>query len=189
MLAMSSLVTPNALTLLRVGAIPLVVAAYFLPPAYGGWLMWGLFLVASITDFFDGWLARRLGLTSAFGAMLDPIADKLLVVTVLFLLARSGWLGTGGLLAAIVIVLRELFIAGLREFAAGKCGSFPVSFLAKLKTTTQLMALSLSLFAFARGEMDLWWWLGEALLMLAALLTAWTGWQYWVGVKRQGVLA
>jgi cardiolipin synthase len=187
MLAARLSLTPNALTVARIVAIPLIVMGFFMPAEWGGWAMWGLFLFASVTDFFDGWLARRLGQTSAFGAMLDQIADKLLVVTVLLLLARAGWLNAGGLLAAVVILLREIFVSGLREFAAGRTGTFPVSFVAKLKTTTQLLALAVTLFAFALGEMGVWWQLGQGLLVLAAALTAWTGWEYWRNAKVSGV--
>jgi cardiolipin synthase (CMP-forming) len=180
-------ITPNALTVARVAVIPLIVAAFFLPPPLGGWLIWGLFVFASATDFFDGWLARKTGQTSAFGAMLDPIADKLLVTTVLLLLAAAGWLQAWGLCAAVVILLREMFISGLREFAAGKTGSFPVTFLAKIKTTVQLVALVVSLLAFALDARGALWVAGEGLLVLAAVLTAWTGWGYWRGVKARGV--
>jgi cardiolipin synthase len=189
MLAARLPITPNMLTLARVAVIPLIVLAFFLPPEWGGWTIWGLFLFASISDFFDGWLARRSGQTSAFGAMLDPIADKLLVATVLLLLAAAGWLDVGGLIASIVIILREIFISGLREFAAGKTGTFPVSKLAKWKTAVQLLALVISLFAFALGDMGFWWQVGEVLLLVAAALTAWTGWTYWRAARAQGMFS
>jgi CDP-diacylglycerol--glycerol-3-phosphate 3-phosphatidyltransferase len=164
-----------------------VIAFFFLPPVWGGWAIWGLFLFAGITDFFDGWLARRSGQGTAFGAMLDQIADKLLVATVLVLLAAAGWLDVGGIIAAVVIILREIFISGLREFAAGHTGTFPVSKLAKWKTTVQIAALVTILLSFALGDRGLLWQAGEGLLMLAAALTAWTGWVYWRAAQRRGM--
>ncbi len=193
MLAARLPITPNMLTLARVAVIPLIVLVFLMPaewgmpPEWGGWLILGLFLFASISDFFDGWLARRLGQTSAFGTMLDPIADKLLVATVLLLLAAAGWLDAGGLVAAVVVILREIFISGLREFAAGKTSTFPVSAMAKWKTTVQMVALVISLLAFALGDRGIWWQLGEGLLMVAAALTVWTGWVYWRAAQKRGL--
>lgn len=177
--------TPNNLTFARLAGIPVLFTAFFVP-VVGGWIMLAVFVLASLTDWLDGWLARKTGQVSELGRMLDPIADKLLVTTALLVLAATGGLSAFGLLAAVTILLREVFIAGLREFAAGRMGPIHVTFLAKTKTAVQMVAISVLLLAWAMGNVPLWRG-GEALLVLAAILTAWTGRGYLQAAQKEGI--
>ena len=136
---------PTALTWLRIVLIPVFVGVYYLPdawlaPAGKNWLAMGIFAVAAITDWLDGWLARRLGVTSAFGAFLDPVADKLMVAAALILLVA---LGRADAYLAIIIIGREIAISALREWMAelGAGKSVAVAFLGKLKTGAQMTAI------------------------------------------------
>jgi CDP-diacylglycerol--glycerol-3-phosphate 3-phosphatidyltransferase/cardiolipin synthase len=164
---------PNLLTWLRILLIPVVVGVYYLP----GWftldtanhIATGAFLLAALTDWLDGWLARKLGQTSPFGAFLDPVADKLMVVAALVVLVD---LGRAGPIVALVIIGRELTISALREWMAqlGRSASVAVSYVGKLKTAAQMTALSLllydaPLFGLPISLIGLW------LLDVAAVLT------------------
>jgi cardiolipin synthase len=173
---------PNALTLMRVVLIPLFVALFFLESATGQWLALAVFAVASVTDFFDGWLARRLGQLSAFGRFLDPVADKLLIAAALLMLVGFGQISGLAIIPAVVILCREILVSGLREYLAGVEIGLPVSRLAKWKTTVQMFALGFLIVGDAahpfvsaavpvRG-------IGEAGLWLAAAITLVTGWNY-----------
>jgi cardiolipin synthase (CMP-forming) len=169
---------PNILTLARILVIPVIVALFYIPGDAAPWAAFALFAAAGITDFFDGWLARRMGVTSAIGRFLDPIADKLLVAAILVMLVSRGDLTPAGVIAALVILLREVLVAGLREHMAELRVGLPVSKLAKWKTTAQMAALGLLLL----GPVAPASWpvlaVGEACLWLAALLTLVTGWDY-----------
>lgn len=175
---------PNLLTLSRVAAVPLLVALVLL--ARDGW--WDLaacavFSAAAITDYFDGKIARDRGTVSAFGRMLDPIADKLLVGAALMLLAGTGRLSAAALVPAIVILLREILVSGLREYLATLRVGMPVTPLAKWKTGFQMGALGVLLAgdpggaALGLGFLPVSA-LGEAGLWVAAALTLLTGWEY-----------
>ena len=136
---------PTTLTWLRIVLIPVFVGVYYLPdawlaPAGKNWLAMSIFAVAAITDWLDGWLARRLGLTSAFGAFLDPVADKLMVAAALILLVA---LGRADAYLAIIIIGREIAISALREWMAevGAGKSVAVAFAGKLKTVAQMTAI------------------------------------------------
>jgi CDP-diacylglycerol--glycerol-3-phosphate 3-phosphatidyltransferase/cardiolipin synthase len=136
---------PTTLTWLRILLIPVFVGVYYLPdawlaPAGKNWLAMGIFAVAAITDWLDGWLARKLGLTSAFGAFLDPVADKLMVAAALILLVA---LGRADAYLAIIIIGREIAISALREWMAevGAAKSVAVAFVGKLKTVAQMTAI------------------------------------------------
>jgi CDP-diacylglycerol--glycerol-3-phosphate 3-phosphatidyltransferase/cardiolipin synthase len=136
---------PTTLTWLRILLIPVFVGVYYLPdawlaPAGKNWLAMGIFAVAALTDWLDGWLARRLGLTSAFGAFLDPVADKLMVAAALILLVA---LGRADAYLAIIIIGREITISALREWMAevGAAKSVAVAFVGKLKTAAQMTAI------------------------------------------------
>ncbi|WP_291297887.1 CDP-diacylglycerol--glycerol-3-phosphate 3-phosphatidyltransferase [Elioraea sp.] len=174
---------PNLLTLSRIAAIP-VLAALMLARVPGADLAACLlFTAAAVTDWLDGKLARARNATSDLGRMLDPIADKLLVGATLMLLAGLSRLSDVGLLAAIVIMLREIMVSGLREYLAGLSAGLPVTALAKWKTGVQMTALgmlvagdtSAALLGIGVLPVSL---IGEALLMLAAALTLITGWDY-----------
>ncbi len=175
---------PNLLTYGRVLAVPLVAACLFAQVIYEGgiWLRWvalGIFIVAAITDYFDGYLARAWSQHSAIGRMLDPIADKLLVGIVLMMLAADGTILGWSLWAAMVILAREILVSGLREFLAELRVSVPVTRLAKWKTAVQLVAVGF-LIAGPAGDqiMPGITLVGIALLWCAAILTLYTGYDY-----------
>jgi len=169
---------PNLLTLSRIVVIPLVIATFYVDGAAARWVACGLFVAAAVTDWFDGYLARSRNQVSAIGRFLDPIADKLLVSAVLFMLVADSRVSELSVLPALVILLRELLVSGLREFLAEVRIGMPVSRLAKWKTGFQLVALPVLLV----GEDGPVWLptqdIGEVLLWLAALLTLITGWDY-----------
>ncbi len=132
---------PNILTLSRIVAIPVIVGFLFLDPPLGNWLAFGTYTYACITDFLDGYLARVWEQQSSLGRFLDPIADKLLVAAVLLMVVWTGAVGGISILAAAVILCREILVSGLREFLAQVRVSVPVSQLAKWKTTLQMLAM------------------------------------------------
>jgi cardiolipin synthase (CMP-forming) len=171
---------PNLLTYARLMAIPAVVSLLFWPNE--GWARWAalsVFIVAGITDYFDGYLARILSQHSALGRMLDPIADKLLVASCLLMLTADKTIQGWSLWAAIIILCREILVSGLREFLAELKVSVPVSRVAKWKTTLQLVAVGF-LIAGPAGEQVLPGTvrIGLILLWISALLTLYTGWDY-----------
>jgi len=181
---------PNILTYGRIIAVPLVVLCFFLEghlksTDVARWSAFAIFVAASITDFFDGYLARVWHQTSDFGRMLDPIADKLLVSACLLLLAADGTIAGWTLWAAIIILCREILVSGLREYLAELKISVPVSRLAKWKTTAQLTALSFLLIGPAGERLFAYTTLtGLVLLWIAAILTLVTGWDYFrAGIK------
>lgn len=165
---------PNVLTLLRIFSIPLVVIIFYLPIENAGKISAVLFALAGFTDWFDGYLARKLNQTSRFGAFLDPVADKLMVATVLVLIVDS----LGGIWivsAAIIIIGREITISALREWMAevGESGKVAVSMLGKVKTTVQMFALFFLLYQkpiLGLPTLEI----GMVLLLAAALLTLWS---------------
>ncbi|MEW6165992.1 MAG: CDP-diacylglycerol--glycerol-3-phosphate 3-phosphatidyltransferase [Pseudomonadota bacterium] len=165
---------PNLLTWARIVLIPLVIGVFYLPlPLHEqNQIATVAFVVAAITDWFDGWLARKLGQTSAFGAFLDPVADKLMVAAALVVLVQ---LDRADAVVAFIIVGREIAISALREWMAriGAAKSVAVSFIGKLKTTAQMVAIPLLLYydpLFGLPVVAM----GEALIWLAALLTLWS---------------
>jgi cardiolipin synthase len=187
-----SLSLPNILTYSRIAAVPVVVALmYWQSILHGGlWLRGAalaVFILAGITDFFDGYFARIWGQQSALGRVLDPIADKLLVASCLLMLAAEDTIRGWSLLAAVIILCREILVSGLREFLAGLRVSIPVSRLAKWKTVWQLIAVGF-LIAGAGGDKTLSYlisyetkaitMIGLTLLWLSALVTLYTGWDY-----------
>ena len=173
---------PILLTWLRVALIPLVVGVYYLPDH---WLHIAdrnlaatvVFIVAAITDWFDGYLARRWNQTSAFGAFLDPVADKLMVAGALLVLVQ---LGRVDAIIAFIIIGREITISALREWMAeiGARKSVAVSSLGKIKTAAQMVAIPLLLFhdvLFGAIDTHLW---GTGLLWIAGVLTVWSMFYY-----------
>lgn len=175
---------PNLLTYGRCVAVPLVAGCLFWSDILAGglWLRWlalALYIVAAITDFFDGYLARAWQQQSAIGRMLDPIADKLLVSISLLMLASDGTIRGWSLWAATVILCREILVSGLREFLAELRVSVPVTRLAKWKTTAQLVAVGVLLAGPAADKLVPGITLvGIVLLWVAAVLTLYTGWDY-----------
>jgi len=181
---------PNLLTYGRILTVPLIVACFF-PEGYlhstdmARWVAFWLFAAASITDFFDGYLARIWKQTSNIGRMLDPIADKLLVASVLLLLAAEGTIAGWSIWAAIIILCREILVSGLREYLAALKVSVPVTRIAKWKTTIQMVAIGFLLVGPA-GEDILPYTvlIGLILLWIAALITVYTGYDYFrAGLK------
>ena len=174
---------PNLLTLSRIAAIPLLVALVWLRTPWGDVAACALFSAAAITDYFDGRIARQRQTVSSFGRMLDPIADKLLVGAALMLLAGFGRLSAPALLPAIIIMLREILVSGLREYLAALRVGLPVTRLAKWKTGFQMGALGTLLAgdtaaqALGLGVLPVSM-IGEAMLWTAAALTLVTGWDY-----------
>ncbi len=165
---------PNSLTLFRISLIPIFVAVFYLPVSWAHAATAVLFALGGLTDWLDGYLARRLGQTSAFGAFLDPVADKLLVAVALVLLVQHDprpWLAV----AAAVIIGREIVISGLREWMAelGKRTKVAVSRIGKAKTTAQMLAIFLMLYRDPIGAVPTYG-VGIALLYAAALLTLWS---------------
>jgi len=136
---------PNILTIGRIIIVPFFVLAFYLPGFYGDLTACVLFVIASFTDFLDGMLARMMGEESKLGELLDPIADKIIVATALILLVMSGTIKHYEVIAAIIILTREILISGLREFLARGQIKLPVTNLAKLKTFLQMVAIALLL--------------------------------------------
>ncbi|MBN9235195.1 MULTISPECIES: CDP-diacylglycerol--glycerol-3-phosphate 3-phosphatidyltransferase [Phyllobacteriaceae] len=182
---------PNMLTYARIVAVPMVVVCFFLEghlksSDFARWLALAIFLAASITDYFDGYLARAWQQTSNIGKMLDPIADKLLVSTCLLLLAAddegiAGW----SLWAAIIILCREILVSGLREYLAALKVSVPVTQLAKWKTAIQMVAIAFLLAGPAGDKIfPFTTQTGLVLLWIAAVVTLYTGYDYFrAGLK------
>ena len=171
---------PNLLTYGRVLAVPVVVMCMFWPEEF--WMRWtalGIFALAAITDFLDGYLARIWEQQSSLGRMLDPIADKLLVAACLMMLVADRTIHGWSIWAAIVILSREILVSGLREFLAELRVSVPVSTIAKWKTTVHLVSVGF-LIAGQAGETVLPGnvTIGIVLLWIAALLTLYTGYDY-----------
>ncbi|MBC7580748.1 CDP-diacylglycerol--glycerol-3-phosphate 3-phosphatidyltransferase [Tardiphaga sp.] len=182
--ANSALSLPNMLTYARIAAIPVVVGCLYAQSVQDGplWLRWvavAVFIAAGITDFLDGYYARIWDQHSAFGRMLDPIADKLLVASCLLMLAADASIHGWTLWAAVVILCREILVSGLREYLAALRVSVPVTKLAKWKTTMQLVAIGF-LLAGEAGDLVLPFTTltGIVLLWLSALLTIYTGYDY-----------
>lgn len=174
----SRLNIPNLLTWVRIALVPVFVLVFYLPYGWSNEMAALLFALAAVTDWLDGYLARRWQQTSAFGAFLDPVADKLMVAVVLVMLVErhpSMWLAV----AAAVIIGREIAISGLREWMAeiGQRGTVKVGSLGKLKTTVQMLSLLLMLYRDPIGPLDCFE-AGLYLLYLAAMLTLWSMLQY-----------
>ena len=176
------LTLPNILTLSRVAVIPVFVALFFLENATGQWVACGIFALAAITDFLDGYFARVHGQLSAFGRFLDPVADKLLVASALLMMVGFGQVAELTILPAVIILCREIMVSGLREYLAGLSIGLPVSNLAKWKTTIQMVAIAFLILGNSAhpvipdsvpirmiGETGLW---------IAAFITIITGYDY-----------
>ena len=182
--AKSTLSIPNILTCARIAAIPVVIGCIYAQSLMDGplWLRWvavAVFIAAGITDYLDGYYARVWNQQSAFGRMLDPIADKLLVASCLLMLAADGIIHGWSLWAAIVILCREILVSGLREYLAVLRVSVPVTKLAKWKTTIQLVAIGFLLAGEAGDQViPFTTQVGISLLWISALFTIYTGWDY-----------
>lgn len=175
---------PNILTMMRIVVIPFLIAAFFLDnPVLVSWITWSIFTLASITDFLDGYLARKMNVVSKIGEFLDPIADKLMVGAVIVMIVAVDKLDGIHVIPAVIIMCRELLVSGLREFLAGVHVSVPVTVAAKWKTTLQMFALAALL--WTEATLDLWqplgvlcYWVAYGGIWAAALLTLYTGFDY-----------
>jgi cardiolipin synthase (CMP-forming) len=182
--AKSSLSLPNILTYARIAAIPVVVGCIYAQSImdYPLWLRWvalAVFIAAGVTDYLDGYYARIWDQHSAFGRMLDPIADKLLVASCLLMLAADGIIHGWTLWAAIVILCREILVSGLREYLAELRVTVQVTQLAKWKTFLQLLAVGFCIAGEAGDKvLPITTDIGIGLLWFSAILTLYTGWDY-----------
>jgi len=174
---------PNYLTIGRITIVPIFVFTFYLPGFYGDVIPFALFVIASFTDFLDGLLARMYKEESKLGELLDPIADKIIVATALILLVMDGTIKNYEVIAAIIILTREILISGLREFLAKGKINLPVSNLAKTKTFLQMFAIS-ALLTGETGNKIINFQdynaqtIGIILLWLSAFLTLYTGYEY-----------
>ncbi len=178
------LTLPTILTLFRIGLLPVIVVVFYLPEYFPDTARWSnitaaaIFVAAALTDWLDGWIARRFNMTSAFGAFLDPVADKLMVATALALLVQQNPTPLMAVTSAIIIG-REISISALREWMAGlgqrhKVG---VAWVGKLKTIMQIVAIVVCLYQRDLPELRLYR-IGEGLLVVAAVLTIWSALVY-----------
>lgn len=169
---------PMAMTWARVFLIPVFVLVYYLPFTYSSLVAMLIFVFAAMTDWLDGYLARRFNATSRFGAFLDPVADKLIVAVALIVVAvdYQHWIVT---LAAIIIIMREMAVSALREWMAehNKSEAVAVSMIGKYKTTFQLIALALLIYGGQLFGVP-WVEIGLVMLVMATLLTLWSLVQY-----------
>ncbi len=169
---------PNLLTLSRILAVPLLVFLMWDAGWLGYTLAFALYVLMGVTDYFDGYLARAQGTVSKLGVFLDPIADKIMVAAVLMMLVATRDIEGWHVIAAIIILLREITVSGLREFLAGLQISVPVSRLAKWKTALQMVALGGLILDGALKEWQVVHIASLGCLWAAALLTLVTGWDY-----------
>ncbi|MBT3556392.1 MAG: CDP-diacylglycerol--glycerol-3-phosphate 3-phosphatidyltransferase [Rhodospirillales bacterium] len=177
---------PNILTYTRLISAPIVAGLFFVPDPLGSWLAFSLYTYACVTDFLDGYLARAWHMQSALGRFLDPIADKMLVAAVIFALLAADRIAGYEVIAAGIILAREILVSGLREFLAELRVGMPVSHLAKWKTGIQMLALGFLL--VGPNGPDFWGMatiqIGVVGLWMAAALTLITGFDYlYVGLK------
>lgn len=173
---------PNLLTISRVIAAPLVAGVFLVFDKLDAqWIAFWIFSIAALTDYFDGHLARKWGQVSGFGRMLDPIADKAMVVVAGAVLVGLYDMAGVVLIPVTIVLLREVMVSGLREYLKG-AKILDVTFLAKIKTTAQLTAMGALFLAGpltgTKGDVVLY--AGYVMLWVAAALTAWTGWDYFV---------
>ena len=172
---------PNLLTLVRMGSIPLLVGLLYLPGAVWSWLAGGLFLVAGITDLLDGWLARRMKKVTVLGQYLDPVADKILVASMLVMLSNLGRLPAW---MTILIICREIAVTGMRALAATHGLTVPSDRWGKSKTAMQMLGVLLLILYYPMGGFDPAFW-GLCSMWLAVAITAWSGLAYAMGFQRR----
>ena len=174
---------PNILTIGRIILVPIFISTFYLPGALGDWIPFFIFLLASFTDFLDGLLARLYKEESKLGEILDPVADKIIITSALILLVMDDTIRNYEVIAAIIIMIREILISGLREFLAKVQVTMPVTSLAKFKTFIQMFAIAI-LLTGESGNMLLNFGdynahsIGIILLWLSAFLTLYTGYNY-----------
>lgn len=168
----------NILTLARILVIPVIVICIYLKNPVYGWLGFVLFCLASITDYFDGYIARIRNEITNFGTFLDPIADKLLVAAVILILTSKEVIADWETIPALIILLREIAVSGLREYLAGIKVSVPASRISKIKTSIQLIALALLILIESGLNIIPILLIGKVALWIAGILTLYTGYDY-----------
>ena len=169
---------PNIITFIRIILIPIILYLLFSENPNIVLLAGGLFIISSISDYFDGYLARVLNQSSKLGTLLDPIEDKLLIASVIVVLVDTNVISNLHVIPAIIILLREIAISGLREFLAKMNTDMPVSKLAKYKTTFQMVSLSILIISLGFQLNDFLWNLGLVTLWIAAIITLLSGYNY-----------
>lgn len=169
---------PNQLTMARIAVIPVILLLMLVEASWAAWIALVLFVLAALTDWLDGYLARKQALVSSFGKVMDVIADKLLVAAVLLVLVNIRTIAGPTLVPAIIILLREVAVSGLREFLAEVKISVPVSRLAKWKTASQFLALSFLVIGKYAPDAIPAVFIGTICLWVAGALTLVTGWDY-----------
>jgi CDP-diacylglycerol--glycerol-3-phosphate 3-phosphatidyltransferase len=165
----------NILTLFRLILLPFIIILFYIPFEWAAWLCLGLYILGAVTDFLDGWVARKFDQITEFGKFMDPISDKIFVVVILLMLVATSRIHDGWVLSVIIILVREFLVAGMREFLGPKEIKLPVTNLAKWKTTIQMLATGLLIVGpyIPAGHIT-----GLLGLCVAAGLTAYTGWVY-----------
>ena len=178
-------ILPNLLTYMRIALVPVLFSTFFLEGLTAHITALVLFTIASITDYFDGMIARSQKMTSSFGQMLDPIADKLLISSVLFLLIAWDIIVGISLFAALIILSREILVSGLREHLAQLKVRVPVTWLSKYKTVIQIIALGFLIGTPIGAQINIpAQTIGLTLLWIAAIITIYTGYGYFkVGIR------
>lgn len=166
---------PNMLTILRLCMLPVMVALFYVPFEWAAWTCLTLFVIGAATDWLDGWIARRYHQVSEFGTLMDPISDKIFVITILLMLVAVEKITGPWVLGVVIIIVREFLVSGLREYFGPRNIKFPVSPLAKWKTAVQMIATCILIVApyIWFGQI-----VGNLLLTAASALTIITGWAY-----------
>lgn len=170
----SLFILPNMLTLVRVGSIPLLVGLLYLGGPFWSWVAGVVFVVAGLTDLLDGWLARRMKQVTLLGQYLDPVADKLLIASVLVMLSAMGRLPAW---MTILVICREIAVTGMRALAASHGLMVPSDLWGKWKTALQMLAVLLLIIYFPMAGFDPGFW-GLLVMLLAVALTVWSGLAY-----------
>jgi cardiolipin synthase len=169
---------PNLVTVFRILLVPVVVGLFYIDKPLSYLLAAGLFIVACLTDFLDGYLARSYDQVTAFGSFLDPLADKLLIASVLLMLAGFQRLEGLSLIPAIIIICREILVSGLREMLGKVQAELPVTPLAQLKTAVQMLSIALLIIADPDSQFRFAYYIGLPALWIAAFLTLASGYDY-----------
>ena len=168
----------NLLTLARIIVIPIIVFCIYMKSPFYGWAAFTLFCIASITDYFDGYIARIRNEVTNFGTFLDPIADKLLVAAVILILTSKEIIADWETIPALIILLREIAVSGLREYLAKIKVSVPASRISKIKTSLQLIALAFLILSESAITIIPILLIGKMALWIAGILTLYTGYDY-----------
>ncbi len=165
----------NILTLTRLVLLPPMIVLFFVPLLWAAWVCLVLYIIGAATDWLDGWVARKFNQITEFGTLMDPITDKIFVITILLMLVAVGRIENLWVLSVVIIIVREFMVSGLREYLSGKDIKLPVTNLAKWKTTLQMIATGILIVGpyFWGGQM-----LGQLALTGASILTLVTGWGY-----------